>query len=120
MGPGGGGHFAKLWEELQLTPEQRQKIQAKLGAQMKARQGTMKAQMAAHEKHLAAIATAFEAEKFDAKTAGVGGKGADMVKAMIDSRIAFVEAVFDVLTPEQRAKFAAHLKAHTDSEADDD
>jgi hypothetical protein len=36
----------------------------------------------------------------------------DMIKAMAKSRVDFVQTVLGVLTPEQRAKFAEHVRAH--------
>jgi len=63
-------------------------------------------------KHMDAIGTAFEGDKFDAKKAGVGADAPDMLKTMATAKVQFVEAVLSVLTPEQRPKLAAHLKAH--------
>jgi len=114
MGPGmhGGGPLEKLSEELALTPEQKEKLKTKLEAQMKAQQAAMKSKMDAGMKHLEAIGTAFEGDKFDAKKAGVGSMGPDMIKAMAKNRVDFVQTVLGVLTPEQRAKFAEHVRAH--------
>ena len=39
-----------------------------------------------------------------------------MVKMMVGGKIRMVEAVLSVLTPEQRAKFAEHLRAHGDDD----
>jgi Spy/CpxP family protein refolding chaperone len=109
---GMAGHMEKLADELGLLPEQREKIRTKLEGQMKAKEATMKAKMAASEKHMEAIGTAFQAEKFDAKKAGVGVQAPDMAKTMATERVTFVETVLAVLTPDQRAKFAAHLREH--------
>jgi Spy/CpxP family protein refolding chaperone len=35
-----------------------------------------------------------------------------MVKSIATAKVQFVETVLSVLTPEQRPKFAAHLKEH--------
>ena len=102
----------KLSDDLGLTPEQREKLRTKLEAQAKAQQQAMKNRMAAMEKHLTALATAFESENFDAKKAGVGSQAPEMVKAMATERVKFVELVLSVLTPEQRPKFAEHLREH--------
>jgi Spy/CpxP family protein refolding chaperone len=119
MGPGGHEHmgegegpFMKLSEELSLTDDQKAKLKPKLEAQMKAGHAAMKAKMEETEKHMDAIGTAFEGDKFDAKKAGVGAKAAEMVKAMATQKVQFVETILTVLTPEQRLKFADHLKAH--------
>ena len=101
-----------LSEELGLTDEQQGKLRTKLDAQFKTQQAAMKTRMAAMEKHLAALAIAFESDTFDAKKAGVGAQAPEMIKAMANDRIKFVEIVLGVLTPEQRAKFADHLRKH--------
>jgi Spy/CpxP family protein refolding chaperone len=111
-GMGEGGALHMLGEELALTPEQREKLRAKLEPQMKAKMAAMKQKMEAGEKHMKAIADAFEGEKFDAKQAGVGAMVPDMIKTMVSDRVAFVETVLAVLTPDQRSKFAAHIRAH--------
>jgi len=112
MGGMGEGPLMKLGDELSLTPEQKDKLKGKLEAQMKAAHATMKAKMEAVHKHMEAVGTAFEGDKFDAKKAGVGTQAADMVKTMATAKVQFVETVLAVLTPEQRTKFAAHLKEH--------
>ncbi|HTA90043.1 MAG TPA: Spy/CpxP family protein refolding chaperone [Polyangiaceae bacterium] len=121
-GPGmGEGPMAKLGDELALTPEQKEKIKAKIEPQMKAHHAAMKEKMEAAEKHMDAIGTAFEGDKFDAKKAGVGGQAPEMVKAMATHRIQMAETLLSVLTPDQRAKFAAHLKEHAqDTEEETD
>jgi Spy/CpxP family protein refolding chaperone len=114
-GPGmhdGGPMMMMLGDDLGLTPEQREKLRTKLEAQAKTQQQAMKNRMAAMEKHLLALATAFEAENFDAKKAGVGAQAPEMVKTMAADRIKFVEIVLAILTPDQRPKFADHLRAH--------
>jgi Spy/CpxP family protein refolding chaperone len=116
-GPGGGmaeGPLMKLGSELQLTPEQKEKIRAKLEPQMKAQHAAMKDKMAAAEKHMAQVGEAFESDKFDAKKSGVGVQAPEMVKAVATERVQFVETVLPVLTPEQRSKFATHLKEHAE------
>jgi Spy/CpxP family protein refolding chaperone len=114
-----GGHrpIELLTEQLGLTPEQRDKLKTKLEATMKAGQGDMKAHMAAMQKMMKTLGDAFESDNFDAKKAGVGEHAGDMAKLMATSKIRFVEAVLSVLTPEQRAKFAEHIRQHA---GDDD
>jgi Spy/CpxP family protein refolding chaperone len=123
-GPGGGEHgmaehMAMLGDALGLSPEQKEKIAKKMEAQMKAKEATMKAKMAAAEKQMMAIGDAFETDKFDAKKAGVASRGPEMAKEMATGRISFIETVLAVLTPEQRPKFAAHLKEHASDMHDD-
>jgi Spy/CpxP family protein refolding chaperone len=127
-GPGGHEHegmgegpLMKLGDELSLTPEQKEKIRAKLEPQMKAHHAAMKEKMMAMEKHMDAVGTAFEGDKFDAKKAGVGVQAPEMVKAMATQRVQMAETILAVLTPDQRAKFAAHIKEHaadTEEQAD--
>jgi Spy/CpxP family protein refolding chaperone len=108
----GEGPLLKLADELALTSEQKAKLKAKLEAQMKANRATMKTKLEAAHKHLEAIGTAFEGDKFDAKKAGVGTLAPDMIKTMATHKLQFVETVLAALTPDQRSKFAAHLKEH--------
>jgi Spy/CpxP family protein refolding chaperone len=126
-GPGGAEHpgmsegpLMMLGAELALTPEQKEQLHAKLETQMKANHAAMKAKMEAAEQHLDAIGSAFEGEKFDAKKVGVGAEAAEMVKARASARVQFVELLLTVLTPEQRTKFAAHLREHADDAAEGD
>jgi Spy/CpxP family protein refolding chaperone len=112
------GRMDKMGEQLGLTPEQKEKLKGKMEAGMKAEMAKMKEQHAGMEKRMKAVGDAFETDKFDAKKAGVGEKGGEMVKMMAGGRIRMVEAVLSVLTPEQRAKFAEHLRAHGDDDDD--
>ena len=131
-GPGGAGHegpghehegpghegfgpdgvLNKLTEDLGLTPEQKEKLRVKIVAQMDATHAAMKQKMVAVMKHMDAVGTAFEGDKFDAKKAGVGSDAPDMLKSIATAKVQFVETVLSVLTPEQRPKLVAHLKAH--------
>jgi len=111
------GPLAKLGDELSLTADQSAKIRTKVEALVKAQHAAMKDKMAAAEKHMAAVGTAFEADKFDAKKAGVGAQASELVKSVASDRVQFVQAVLPLLTPEQRPKFAAHIQAH-DAEMD--
>ncbi len=112
-GPGmAGGPLAKLNEELGLTPEQQQKIRTQLEAQMKTRMAAMKQQMAAVEKQMEAVGAAFMTDTFDAKKAGVGSQAPALVKSVATERVDFVKVLLNVLTPEQRPKFVAHLHEH--------
>jgi Spy/CpxP family protein refolding chaperone len=121
MGPGGehgmgpgmhGGPVEMLGQELSLSDEQKQKLRTKLENLHKSHAGEMKAKMEAGQKHVNAVLDAFAGDKFDAKKAGVGTQGPEMVKAMAKARVEFVQTVLGVLTPEQRPKFAEHIRAH--------
>jgi Spy/CpxP family protein refolding chaperone len=112
------GPLMKLSDELGLTPEQKTQLHTKLDAQMKANQAAMKPKMDAMGKHMDAVGSAFEGDKFDAKKAGVGSQAKDMVKAIATARVQFVETVLAVLTPDQRTKFAQHLKIHANDNQD--
>ncbi len=116
MGPGmhdmGAAMMMHLSEDLALTPEQSEKIRAQLETQRKAQEGPMKARFAAMQKHLTAVGDAFMTDKFDAKKAGVGSQAAEMVKAMATQHLKAVETITAALTPEQRAKFAQHIREH--------
>jgi Spy/CpxP family protein refolding chaperone len=112
MHEGAGGPIMMLGEELGLSPEQKQKLRTQLEAQRKGQEAAMKNRMAAMEKHMTALGNAFMADKFDAKKAGVGAQAPEAVKLMATEHLKFVETVLGVLTPEQRAKFAAHLREH--------
>jgi len=105
-------HMAQLADELGLTPEQRQKLEKKLEADKKAMEAKMKQRMGEMQKHMKAVEDAFATETFDAKKVGVGTHRVTMVKEMADNRVHFVETVLGILTPEQRTKFADHVRAH--------
>ena len=111
-GFGPDGVLNKLTEDLGLTPEQKEKLRVKIVAQMDATHAAMKQKMVAVMKHMDAVGTAFEGDKFDAKKAGVGSDAPDMLKSIATAKVQFVETVLSVLTPEQRPKLVAHLKAH--------
>jgi Spy/CpxP family protein refolding chaperone len=108
------GAIEMLAKDLGLTSEQKDKLRTKLEAQMKAGQAAMKSTMQAAMKHMKALGDAFERDKFDAKKAGVGTRAPDMAKARAKDRVAFVQTVLAILTPEQRAKFADHVRARAD------
>ncbi|MEO8904062.1 MAG: Spy/CpxP family protein refolding chaperone [Polyangiaceae bacterium] len=111
-GPGPEGMLGKLTEDLGLTPEQKDKLRTKLSAQMESQHAAVKSKVTTIMKHMDAVGTAFEGDKFDAKKAGVGTDAPDMLKAIASARVQFVETVLSVLTPEQRPKLVAHLQAH--------
>ena len=110
------GRMDKMYEQLGLTAEQKDKLKGKMEAAMKAEMGKMKEHHGAMQKHMKAMGDAFETEKFDAKKAGVGEHMGEMAKMMVNGRIKFIETMLAVLTPEQRAKFAEHVKQHADDD----
>jgi Spy/CpxP family protein refolding chaperone len=109
-----GEHLKMLSEGIGLSPEQTEKLKAKLKDVMKSQMATMKTNMGAMHKHMKAIGDAFETDKFDAKKAGVGEHAGEMARTMAKNRVQFVEAVLAVVTPEQRAKFAEHIRSHAE------
>jgi Spy/CpxP family protein refolding chaperone len=116
MGPRAG--MEKLAEVLGLTAEQREKLKTKLESLEKSTMAAMKDHHGAMQKHMKAMGDAFVTDKFDAKKVGVGEKFGEMIKMMMKARIAFIEAVLSVLTPEQRSKFAEHVRQHGDADED--
>jgi len=116
---GDRGPMMKLGEDLGLAPDQKEKLRAKLDTQMKAQHTAMREKMVTSERHMTAVGEAFQGDKFDAKKAGVGKQAPEMVRAMASQRVSFAEAVLSVLTPDQRAKFAAHLREHAADGNDD-
>jgi|HubBroStandDraft_6_1064221.scaffolds.fasta_scaffold34972_4 Spy/CpxP family protein refolding chaperone len=104
-----GTHLAKLTALLNLTPDQVDTITKALSADVPV---TPQTDPKAVEAYVQAFATAFVADKFDAKSlATTATAAAGHVARHGGARLArFYEAVTPVLTPEQRAKLAAHLK----------
>lgn len=103
-------HLALLMADLELTPDQVQKIRAGLGDGMKA---VPKLDSQEITTHLHAFDAAFRSEKFDAKALTTGGAAsAHMIGWSASTMAHFVETVSPVLGPEQRAKLASHLRDH--------
>jgi Spy/CpxP family protein refolding chaperone len=105
------GHLLALVRELDLSQEQAEKIKASFHDKMKA-----SPQDHGHKEvqdHLAAFATAFKADTFDAKKVA-GGKAADghIAKWGATRRARFLEAAAPVLTPDQRTKLAQTIRDH--------
>jgi Spy/CpxP family protein refolding chaperone len=109
----------RLAAELGLTVEQREKLSKKLESELKANQANMKEHWGSIQKHLKTLLDDFEKDTFDAKKAGVGSNIGQMVKMMATGRIRFVETVLSVLTPEQRGKFADHIRQQADGRYND-
>jgi Spy/CpxP family protein refolding chaperone len=110
-----GTQLAKLTELVSLTPDQVDTIAKTLSAEVPV---TPQTDPQAVDAHIQAFATAFVADKFDAKslnptdTAAAGHVarhgGARMVR--------FYEAVTPVLTADQRTKLAADLRERLDDQ----
>jgi Spy/CpxP family protein refolding chaperone len=110
--PGGreaGGRLAELAKELNLTPDQQDKISAALTASMPARTGTFDPEQG--RSHVQAFTAAFVQPTFDAKTIAANANG--MLATHGARRMAaFYEAVAPLLTPDQRTTLASHLREH--------
>jgi Spy/CpxP family protein refolding chaperone len=104
-----GGRLAKLTELLALTPDQVDKIDSALSTEVAV---TPKNDPKAADAHVQAFATAFLADKFDAKSlAPAATASAGHVARHGGARLArFYEAVTPVLTPAQRTTLAADLR----------
>ncbi|MGO9708066.1 MAG: periplasmic heavy metal sensor [Polyangiaceae bacterium] len=104
-----GTHLAKLTELLALTPDQVDKIGKALSADVPVKPDADPKMVDAH---IQAFATAFVADKFDPKAlAPSATAAAGHIARHGGARVArFYEAITPVLTPDQRAKLAAHLK----------
>jgi Spy/CpxP family protein refolding chaperone len=103
-------HLAILATELNLTPDQVEKIRAALGERMKAVPKLDPQEIATH---LRTFGEAFQGEKFDAKGLLTAGAANGHMAGWGAAHLAnFVEAMSLVLNPDQRAKFAQRLREH--------
>jgi Spy/CpxP family protein refolding chaperone len=110
-----GAHLAKLTELLTLTPDQVDKITTALSADAPV---TPKNDPKAADAHVQAFATAFVADKFDAKSlAPPATAAAGHVARHGGARLArFYEAVTPVLTPQQRTTLATEMRERTNDD----
>jgi Spy/CpxP family protein refolding chaperone len=109
-GPGSGGRMATLAAELDLTPDQVNKIQADFGERMKAVPAIDPREVSTH---IHAFGDAFRGEKFDARgSSTANGANARMAGGGATHLALLVEAMSPVLTPGQRAGLAQILRAH--------
>jgi Spy/CpxP family protein refolding chaperone len=104
-----GGHLAKLTKLLGLAPDQVDKISKALGTEAPV---TPKTDPKAEEGHVQSFATAFLADKFDAKSlAPSATASAGHVARHGSARLVrFYEAVTPVLTPAQRTTLAGEIR----------
>jgi Spy/CpxP family protein refolding chaperone len=109
------GHLAKLTKLLSLTPDQVDKISAALAPETPV---TPKTDPKAEDAHLQSFATAFLADKFDAKSlASSATASAGHVARHGGGRLVrFYAAVTPVLTPEQRTTLAAEIREHANDD----
>jgi Spy/CpxP family protein refolding chaperone len=108
--PADGGHLATLKADLDLTPDQVDKIRAGLGEGMKGVPRFDRDQIATR---LHAFDDAFRSEKFDARVMTTAGAADAHLAGWGAAHMAhFIETVSPVLTTDQRAKLAQRLHEH--------
>jgi len=109
-GPAHDSHVAELTEALQLTHDQAERIRVAVGA-MPAGASLDTKEV---EGHIRAFTAAFAgADPVGAKTAPLGSTDDARLATVGATYMArFCEAATPLLTPEQRAKLAAHLREH--------
>jgi Spy/CpxP family protein refolding chaperone len=110
-----GTHLAKLTALLALTPDQVAQIGKALSADVPV---TPQTDPKAVDAYVQAFATAFTADKFDAKSlapAATASAG-HVARYGWARRARFYEAVTPVLTADQRAKLSAHLRERLDDQ----
>jgi len=106
-------HLEALAKELNLTRDQVGKIETHLGST----KAGAPLDAAKVEAHIKAFEAAFESDKFDAKSLGMGKDASGHMAGWGAERMArFVEAVASVLDPDQRTRFANHLREHVGHE----
>jgi Spy/CpxP family protein refolding chaperone len=105
-----GGQLALLATDLELTPDQVDKIRAGLGVAMK---GLPRLDPQEIEASLRAFDDAFVSERFDAKLlTTASGANAHMVGWGAAHMARFVETVSPLLTQEQRTQLAQRIHEH--------
>ncbi len=113
-----GERFSSLVKDPPLTADQIDRIRATLRGGGAKPDAAKKLDPSAIEGHMKSFESAFEAEKFDAKTLGGGEEMNLHLPSHGARRMArFYEAAAPVLTPDQRTKVAARLREHAEQEA---
>jgi Spy/CpxP family protein refolding chaperone len=108
----------KLQAEIGLTDEQVNTLRATFKAERaEHEQGEGKAEHQAMREHMRAMGDAFVSETFDATALAAGHDAARGAGMMAGNRVRFVAQVLPVLTAEQRAKWAAQIRAKAGVEA---
>jgi Spy/CpxP family protein refolding chaperone len=107
-GPGKGGRLAELTSDVGLTPDQVEKIGGALKSSAQGVRGHFREKAM---KRLEAFEAAFVADKFEADTLK-SGSGDDSHLAAHGSKrmVHFYQTALPLLTAEQRAKLAGHLR----------
>lgn len=105
-----GGRVAVLAEQLNLTPDQVDKISAALHSSTP--EGSAKFDPSKVEAHVEAFATAFASDTFDAKSLDPAGANGQLATHGAERTAVFYETVTPLLTPEQRTKLAEDLREH--------
>ena len=104
------GKLAMLATDLGLTPDQVDRIRARLGEGMKT---VPRLDLQEISTHLRAFGDAFRRDKFDARMlTTANGANAHLASWGAAHLAHFIEAVSPVLTPDQRARFAQRLREH--------
>jgi Spy/CpxP family protein refolding chaperone len=108
-----GGHIAHLAKELNLTPDQVEKLKASFASSLAAHaQAHGKFDPAEADARMKAFGAAFAADAFDAKSLPQSGASEHMATWGVSRMARFYEALTPVLTPEQRTKVADKLREH--------
>jgi Spy/CpxP family protein refolding chaperone len=105
-----GGGLAELTRELSLTSDQVEKVSDGLRSALPP--STAKFDPKKGEAHLQAFASAFSAEDFDAAAITANANG-HLATNGAKRMAAFYETVTPLLTAEQRATLAGHLREHS-------
>jgi Spy/CpxP family protein refolding chaperone len=105
------GHLDRLAKDLNLAPDQVEKIRTTFAAKVKSH--PQKFDRAQVDAHIQEFGTAFKAATFDAKTLARGPFVHQHLAVWGARRMAhFYEAIDPILTPEQRTKLSAEIKEH--------
>jgi Spy/CpxP family protein refolding chaperone len=103
------GHLAALTAELDLTPQQQSQIRATLASEAPDAPRFDDAQAS----HFVAVAEAFRAPTFDARSIdAAGATGGELAGWGATHLARVIEAVSPVLTPDQRVRLARKLEDH--------
>jgi Spy/CpxP family protein refolding chaperone len=104
-----GGRLARLGEELSLAPDQIDRMSSALHTALAGLSGRYERNKV--EAHVQAFAAAFPRDSFDAKSI-TPNANAQFVSHGATQMAIFYETVTPLLTPEQRAMLADHLRKH--------
>lgn len=115
-GPGKGpdGMFLRLHAlagELGLTAEQKEAFRSAITGELQKGTPAEAARHGQFREHLRGLGDAFVQDSFDAKKADVGAHAPEMADVWTKRLVTFTETAVRILTPEQRAKLAQHIRA---------